>query len=175
MERLAFWCLSVAGLALFMIVLVQAWQVIARYLLNDSPGWTEPVSTLLLGTLMSLSAAAGVHYHSHFDFGLLIDRCSSTTQRWVSKLKLLCISALGLTVFVWSGILALDGASTRQAGVGLSVGAMYWPSTVGGALMAVFALAHLGARAKPQANDQNSIDFVQANHARKSNTSIGQP
>ena len=48
-------CLALAGMAA-----VQAWQVFARYVLNDSPGWTEPVALLLLNTVMMLGAAIGV-------------------------------------------------------------------------------------------------------------------
>ena len=43
----------------------------ARYVLNDSPGWTEPVALLLLNTAMSFGAAAGVHRGSHFGFFIL--------------------------------------------------------------------------------------------------------
>ena len=40
--------------------LVEAWQVFARYVLNDSPGWTEPVALLLLNIAMMFGAAVGV-------------------------------------------------------------------------------------------------------------------
>jgi TRAP-type C4-dicarboxylate transport system permease small subunit len=143
MDRLANLCLTLAGLALLALVCVQAWQVIARYVLNASPSWAEPISTLLLATLMSLSAAAGVHHHSHFNFALLVERAAPNVQRWVSRLKLVCISALGVTMALWSGVLAFDGADIHQAGVALSIGAIYLPCALGGALIAIFALAHL--------------------------------
>ena len=60
-DRLADWTIAVAALALLALVLVQGWQVIARYVLNDSPSWTEPVTLLMLSTAMSMGAAAGVH------------------------------------------------------------------------------------------------------------------
>ena len=44
LDRLAKLAIAVAGTALVGVVIVQAWQVIARYVLNDSPGWTEPVT-----------------------------------------------------------------------------------------------------------------------------------
>jgi TRAP-type C4-dicarboxylate transport system permease small subunit len=40
--------LRIAAASIVGLVGVQAWQVIARYVLNDSPGWTEPVAVLLL-------------------------------------------------------------------------------------------------------------------------------
>ena len=40
--------MALAGLALVAMALIQAWQVFARYVLNDSPGWTEPLALLLM-------------------------------------------------------------------------------------------------------------------------------
>ncbi|HAI47332.1 MAG TPA: TRAP transporter permease DctQ, partial [Stenotrophomonas sp.] len=53
--------IHIAVLALLGLVVVQGWQVFARYVINDSPSWTEPVTLLLLATAMSLGAATGVH------------------------------------------------------------------------------------------------------------------
>ena len=47
-DRLAGLAIAVAALALLGLVAVQGWQVVARYALNDSPSWTEPVTLLLL-------------------------------------------------------------------------------------------------------------------------------
>ncbi len=41
---LEFAALVVAGACIVGVVLVQAWQVFARYVLNDSPSWTEPMA-----------------------------------------------------------------------------------------------------------------------------------
>ena len=44
--------------ALLGLVVVQGWQVIARYVINDSPSWTEPVTVLLLSLIHILSDAS---------------------------------------------------------------------------------------------------------------------
>ena len=41
--------LVIAGAALVGMAIVEGWQVYARYVLNDSPSWTEPVALLLMG------------------------------------------------------------------------------------------------------------------------------
>ena len=48
LDRLASLAMGLAGAALVGMALVQAWQVFARYVLNDSPGWTEPLALLLM-------------------------------------------------------------------------------------------------------------------------------
>ena len=45
--RVARWALMCGGVALVVMAAVEAWQVFARYVINDSPGWTEPVALLL--------------------------------------------------------------------------------------------------------------------------------
>ena len=50
--------LLAAGVALVAMAAVEAWQVFARYVLNDSPGWTEPLALFLLYTAMTAPSAA---------------------------------------------------------------------------------------------------------------------
>ena len=81
LARLARAATVVAGAALLGMAATEAWQVFARYVLNDSPGWTEPVALLLLNTAMSLGAAAGVRSWSHFGFFILVHNVPPATQR----------------------------------------------------------------------------------------------
>src|ERR1700754_4429722 len=60
--------IAFACIALLTMTLVEAWQVYARYVLNDSPSWTEPVVLLLMSAAMMFGAAAGVRSESHFGF-----------------------------------------------------------------------------------------------------------
>ena len=54
LEMLASIVIHVAVIALLGLVVVQGWQVFARYVINDSPSWTEPVTLLLLSTGQAL-------------------------------------------------------------------------------------------------------------------------
>ncbi len=39
---------------------IVAWQVFCRYVLNDSPSWTEPGAVILMSWFIFLGAAVGV-------------------------------------------------------------------------------------------------------------------
>ncbi len=145
LQRLAQLALLLAGAALIGLVVVQGWQVFARYVLNDSPAWSEPVSLLLLCTTMSLAAAAGVHSQSHFSFQLLAEAMPTRLRRVVVAIRHLLVAALGTSLAVWSWQLLVDGWAIDQAGIALPQSAAYAPLMIGGALMSVFALAHLHA------------------------------
>lgn len=47
-----------AGLAIMTIVI--AWQVFARYVLNDSPAWSESAALIIMLYFVLLAAAIGV-------------------------------------------------------------------------------------------------------------------
>ena len=145
LDRVSDGAIAIAAIALGGLVLVQGWQVVARYVLNDSPSWTEPVTLLLLSTAMSLGAAAGVHTRRHFSFSLMAEAMRPGARRLAEAVSVLVIVAIGATLAGWSAVLLVDGLGVRAAGAPLPQSINYLPLTVGGALMAVFALARVPA------------------------------
>lgn len=143
MDLLSDIAIAVAVAALLGLVLVQGWQVIARYILNDSPSWTEPVTVLLLTTAMSLGAAAGVHTNRHFGFFLLADALAPRARKILHAASPLTIAAIGAVMAYWGGILLLDGLDIPIAGAPMPQSIPYLPLSAGGVLMVLFALYRL--------------------------------
>lgn len=143
-DRIAGATIAVAAAALIGLVLVQGWQVIARYILNDSPSWTEPVTVLLLSTAMSLGAAAGVHTRRHFNFSLLADALKPAPRRALRALTPATVVVIGAFIAYWSTVLFFDGLHIPAAGAPLPQSINYLPLALGGALMALFALGQFG-------------------------------
>lgn len=56
LARLARCAIFIACVALISMNLVEGWQVFARYVLNDSPSWTEPVALVLMSAAMMFGA-----------------------------------------------------------------------------------------------------------------------
>ncbi|MBD9370883.1 TRAP transporter small permease [Xanthomonas sp. XNM01] len=132
--------IGTAATALLGLVVVQGWQVFARYVINDSPSWTEPVTLLLLATCMGLGAAAGVHTNRHFGFYLLHDHVKPGVRRAIDVLVPLIIASLGAVIAYWSVVLLVDGLSIKAAGADLPQSINYLPLAIGGALMVLFSL-----------------------------------
>jgi TRAP-type C4-dicarboxylate transport system permease small subunit len=143
LDRLAAWTLRVAGIALIGMVLVESWQVFARYVLNDSPGWTEPVALLLLNVAMSLGAAAAVRSRAHFAFPIAVQACPPPLRRVLEILGDLVVAGIGLVLAIWGAQLLVDGWSVRMAGAALPQSAVFLPMAIAGVLMALFSLAAL--------------------------------
>ncbi|MGB3393668.1 MAG: TRAP transporter small permease [Stenotrophomonas sp.] len=149
LEKLANLVIHVAAFALLGLVVVQGWQVFARYVINDSPSWTEPVTLLLLSTAMSLGAAAGVHTNRHFGFYLLHDHFGPWLKRAVDALVQLVVASIGAVLAGWGWLLWMDGLHIKTAGANLPQSVNYLPLSIGGALMALFALNRLWLALRP--------------------------
>ncbi len=141
LDRLSDASIAVAVVALLGLVVVQGWQVFARYVINDSPSWTEPVTILLLAASMSFGAASGVHTGRHFGFFLLAEAMRPAQRRIVDTIVNLVIVAIGAVLAGWGSVLLVDGFDVRMAGAPLPQSLPYLPLALGGALMVVFALA----------------------------------
>lgn len=142
-DALAATAVAIAGAALLGLVVVQAWQVVARYVLNDSPAWTAPVTVLLLSTAMSFAAAAGVHGNRHFGFFLLAQSLRPRPKRVVDGIVCLVIAVIGAVLACDGWVLWLDGLGIRMAGAPMAESVGYLPLSIGGGLMVVFALHRL--------------------------------
>lgn len=149
LDRLADAAIWTAAGALLGLVVVQGWQVFTRYVLNDSPSWTEPVTLLLLSTAMSLGAAAGVHTNRHFGFFLLAERFPDAGRRALEVLRAAVMAAIGAVLAWWSSVLLLDGLDIKIAGASMPQSINYLPLAIGGALMVVFALYRVWRALRP--------------------------
>ncbi len=140
LDRLAAWTVGAAATALAVLVVVQGWQVFARYVLDHSPGWIEPLTAVLLTGAMSFGAAAGVHHERHFAFTLLADAAPPMLRRALFLATKGLIALLGAGLAWWATRLFLDGADVRAAGAPFPESLPYAPVGLGGALMVVFAI-----------------------------------
>ncbi len=143
LDRLATLAIGIAATALVGLVLVQGWQVFARYVLNSSPSWTEPVTLLLLSIAMSFGAAAGVHDARHFRFNLLADAVGPRLKRAMAALGEAVVLMIGAWLAVGALWLWWDGLGVRMAGAPLPQSSNFLPLGLGGALMVVFAAQRL--------------------------------
>lgn len=142
---------AVASLALVGLVGVEGWQVFARYVLNDSPGWTEPWALLLMNTAMMFGAAAAVRTQSHFGFFILVESVGPRLQQALRAMTQLITLGIGILLAWWGGELLVDGWSVPMAGAPLPQSAPFLPIALGGSLMACFALERLFAGPPPAA------------------------
>ena len=143
LDALASLAMGLAGAALVAMALIQAWQVFARYVLNDSPGWTEPLALLLMSFAVMFGAAVAVRRETHFAFQSFRDAAPGRA-RWVLKsISRLIAAASGAGLMVFGGMLMIDDWPVAMAGAPLPSGLKFAGLCVGGALILLFSIERL--------------------------------
>lgn len=143
LDPIARFALIVAGASILGMAIVEAWQVFARYVLNASPSWTEPVALLFMGTTMMFGAALGVRSNRHFGFFILQESSRPSIRRALSVFAKLIAAAIGLMLAAWGGEMTIDSWDYLIAGAPLPQGIVYLPLCLGGALIALFAIEQI--------------------------------
>ena len=143
MKALARAAIGIAGVALVAMAGIQAWQVFARYVLNDPPSWTEPLALLCMSTTMMFGAAAGVHSGRHFGFFIVVEQARPQLRRLMLLAARLIATAVGVLFALWGGEMMLDAWDYEIAGAPLPQGIMFLPLCLGGVLIAIFSIEQL--------------------------------
>ena len=143
MKALARAVIGIAGVALVAMAGIQAWQVFARYVLNDPPSWTEPLALLCMSTTMMFGAAAGVHAGRHFGFFIVVERARPQMRRLMQLVARLIATAVGVLFALWGGEMMIDAWDYEIAGAPLPQGIMFLPLCLGGVLIAIFSIEQL--------------------------------
>lgn len=135
--------IAIGATALASLVLVLAWQVIGRYVLNDSPSWTEPVALTLMSVSALFGAAIAVRAESHFSFPTLVESSPPVVRAMLRTLARLIAVVFGAALAWFGFFLMIDSWGTPMAGAPAPEGLSYAGLAFGGALIGLFALERL--------------------------------
>ncbi|HYD87749.1 MAG TPA: TRAP transporter small permease [Vitreimonas sp.] len=135
--------IAIAAASLCALVLVLAWQVVGRYVLNASPGWTEPVALILMSVAALFGAAIAVRLETHFNFPTLVESAPAPLRAALKTFSRLIALAFGAALAFYGGFLMLDSWSVPMAGAPAPEGLSYVGVCAGGGLIALFAFERL--------------------------------
>ena len=135
--------IAIAGTALVTMAGIQAWQVFARYVLNDAPSWTEPLALLCMSTTMMFGAAAGVHSGRHFGFFIAVEHARPALKRIMQLIARAIAASVGILFALWGGDMMIDAWDYQIAGAPLPQGIVFLPLCLGGVLIALFSIEQL--------------------------------
>jgi TRAP-type C4-dicarboxylate transport system permease small subunit len=146
LTRLNTAALYLAGIGLVVMTAMVAWQVFCRYVLNDSPSWTEPGAVMLMSWFIFLGAAVGVRENNHMGFDVLLYVMPPSAKKWLRMISDLVILAFGIGM-IWYGA-SLVGLTwnTVLPALGISGGWDYVPIVAGGLLVVLFSLERIVLR-----------------------------
>lgn len=131
--------LYISGLGMVAMTIIVGWQVFARYVLNDTPSWSEPLSLHLMSWFIILGAAVGVRESVHLGLDFVRHSASPVIQRAMDLASLGLIVLFGLSMTVYSTLLAAGTWAATIPVLGWPGGVDFFPMIAGGVLFALFA------------------------------------
>lgn len=135
--------LGVAGLVLLIIAVL--YQVIGRYIFNDTPTWAESSAVLLVLYVTMLGMAVGVRDAGHIG----LESFLALAPEWLRLKMELLIHTLVLVfglLMAWNcGLLAESVSGYKIPTLGVSEAFKYAPPAVAGVLVAMFSVEHIMA------------------------------
>lgn len=136
-------CLKVGVGGLGLLIVAVLYQVIGRYVLNDTPTWAESGAVLLVLYVTMLGMAVGVRDAGHIGLESLLVLVPEGVRLKMELLIHSLVLVFGLVMAYNCAVLAQSVWGYKIPTLGLSEAFKYAPPAIAGALIALFSLEHI--------------------------------
>lgn len=135
-----------AGVVLLLVVMLCVqWQVVGRYVLNDTPTWAENLALLLVLFVTAFGVAVGVRDAGHIGLESLVVLLSEAWQRRIAFLVHVLVAAFGGLMVYGGWIWAAAKWNEKKPMLPVPDGIDYVPVIIAGALILLFSIEHIVA------------------------------
>jgi TRAP-type C4-dicarboxylate transport system permease small subunit len=143
--RLARYGMYAAVAGLIAIVVVVAWQVFGRYVMNSSPTWAENLALVLILYVTLIGAAVGVRDAGHIGMDSILVLAPESWQRRAEMAIHVLVALFGAAMVYNGWVLGASVAPYKLANIDLSEAVRYVPLVISGLLVILFSFEHLVA------------------------------
>lgn len=142
--------LMLAVVLLVAVILCVQWQVIGRYILNDTPTWAENLALLLVLFVTCFGLAVGVRDAGHIGLESLVGLLPESWQHRIELLIHALVAAFGGFMVHGGWIWASAKWGEKKPMLPLPDGIDYVPIIIAGVLIILFSIEHIVALVRGQ-------------------------
>jgi TRAP-type transport system small permease protein len=136
-------CLQVGVAGLMLLIAAVLYQVIGRYVFNDTPTWAESGAVLLVLYVTMLGMAVGVRDAGHIGLESLLVLVPEDIRLKMELMIHALVLVFGVVMAYNCGLLAHSVWDYKIPTLGLSEAFKYAPPAMAGVLIALFSLEHI--------------------------------
>ena len=140
---LARFCLKVGVGGLGLLIAAVLYQVIGRYVFNDTPTWAESGAVLLVLYVTMLGMAVGVRDAGHIGLESLLVLVPDAVRLKMELLIHVLVLGFGVVMAYNCAVLAQSVWDYKIPTLGLSEAFKYVPPAMAGVLIALFSIEHI--------------------------------
>ncbi|SMH36149.1 TRAP transporter small permease [Azospirillum agricola] len=132
----------IAVVGLLCIVGIVFYEVVGRYVFNQTPTWAESLALVLVLYVTLLGAAVAVRDAGHIGMDSILVLLPLHVQRWFEILIHLLVAFFGAAMAYNGWVLGMSVAHYLIPNLGLPEIARYIPLSVSGVLIVLFSVEH---------------------------------
>jgi TRAP-type C4-dicarboxylate transport system permease small subunit len=136
-------CLKLGVAGLMLLIAAVLYQVIGRYVLNDTPTWAESGAVVLVLYVTMLGMAVGVRDAGHIGLESLLVLAPEAMRLKMELLIHALVLSFGVVMAYNCAVLAQSVWNYKIPTLGLSEAFKYAPPAMAGVLIALFSVEHI--------------------------------
>ena len=136
-------CLLLAVVLLIALILCVQWQVVGRYVFNDTPTWAENLALLMVLFVTAFGVAVGVRDAGHIGLESLVVLLPEQWQRRIAYLVHLLVGLFGALMVHGGWLWATLKWNEKKAMLPVPDGIDYVPLVIAGVLIVLFSIEHV--------------------------------
>ncbi|MFY8179698.1 MAG: TRAP transporter small permease [Limnohabitans sp.] len=136
-------CMKVGVAGLVLLIVAVLYQVVGRYVFNDTPTWAESGAVLLVLYVTMLGMAVGVRDAGHIGLESLLVLVPEGVRLKMELFIHTMVTLFGLVMAYNCAVLAQSVWAYKIPTLGVSEAFKYAPPAVAGVLIVLFSIEHI--------------------------------
>jgi TRAP-type C4-dicarboxylate transport system permease small subunit len=136
-------CLVLAVIGLIGVILCVQWQVIGRYIFNDTPTWAEALALVLVLFVTAFGVAVGVRDAGHIGLESMVSLLPEQWQHRIEILIHLLVGGFGALMVYGGWLWMVAKWDEKKPMLPINDGIDYLPVVIAGALIVLFSIEHI--------------------------------